>query len=112
MKKIAAKFFKTSSGREPVRDWLLSLTKDERKKIGEDIGTAEYGWPIGMPTCRKLGDGLNEIRTEVADKWARVFFCVKDSFMVLLHGIMKKGNKTPKKDLDLAKSRMKELLKK
>lgn len=109
MKKITAQFFKTESGREPVRDWLLSLPKDEKKKIGEDIKTAEYGWPIGMPTCRKLGDGLNEIRTEVPNRWARVFFCVKNNIMVLLHGIIKKTNKTPQKDIDLARDRMKKL---
>lgn len=112
MKKINAKFFKMTSGREPVRDWLKSLTKVEKKKIGGDIKTTEFGWPIGMPTCRNLGGGLNEVRTEVADKWARVFFCVKDKFMILLHGFMKTSNKTPKKDLDLAKKRMKEFLKK
>lgn len=109
MKKISAKFFKTDKGREPVREWLQSLPKEEKLKIGKDIKTAEFGWPIGMPTCKKLGGGLNEIRTEVSNKWARVFFCVKDNFMILLHGIMKKDNKTPKKDLDLAKSRMKKL---
>ncbi len=63
-----------------------------------------------MPTCRNLGGGLNEVRTEVANKWGRVFFCVKDKLMILLHGIMKTTNKTPKQDMDLAKKRMKELL--
>ncbi|WP_211252489.1 type II toxin-antitoxin system RelE/ParE family toxin [Maridesulfovibrio frigidus] len=106
MKKISAAFYKTEKGKEPVREWLKSLTIEEKKKIGEDIQTAEFGWPIGMPTCRKLGKGLNEIRTNVADKWARVFFCVTDDFMILLHGIMKKTNTTPKQDIDLARKRM------
>ncbi len=111
MKKITARFYKTARGNEPVRDWLKSLPQKEKKAIGDDIKTTEFGWPIGMPTCRILGGGLNEVRTEVADKWIRVFFCVKGKFMILLHGIMKTSNKTPKKDLDLAKKRMKDVLK-
>lgn len=107
MKKINAIFYKTENGNEPVREWLKSLTADERKKIGEDIKTAEFGWPIGMPTCRNLGKGLHETRTNVSDKWARVFFCVADNIMILLHAIMKKSNSTPNHDIDLARKRMK-----
>ncbi len=109
MKKISAIFYKTENGKEPVREWLKSLTIEEKKKIGEDIQTAEFGWPIGMPTCKPLGKGLHEIRTNVSDKWARVFFCVSENFMVLLHAIMKKSNKTPKQDIDLARKRMKNI---
>jgi len=57
-KKIPAFFFQTSAGTEPVRDWLKDLDDDDRRVIGEDIATVEYGWPVGMPTCRSLGDGL------------------------------------------------------
>lgn len=109
MKKISAIFYKTKSGNEPVREWLKSLTAEERKKIGDDIKTTEFGWPIGMPTCKNLGQGLHETRTNVSDKWARVFFCVADNFMILLHAIMKKSNKTPKQDIDLARNRMKDI---
>jgi hypothetical protein len=60
-KKVSVRFFRTASGSEPVREWLLSLTKEDRSAIGQDIKTAEYGWPIGMPTCRSMGDGKYEL---------------------------------------------------
>lgn len=108
MKKIQARFFQSESGNEPVREWLQGLSDAEKKKIGEDIATAEYGWPIGMPTCRALKKGLHEIRTQLPKKWARVLFFVKDQYMILVHGFMKKTNTTPKSDFDLALKRKKE----
>ena len=57
-KRIPAKFFKTEAGNEPVREWLKQLAPAERKVIGIDIKTIEYGWPIGMPACRSMGKGL------------------------------------------------------
>lgn len=107
---LPARFFQQESGNEPVRDWLLSLPADERKLIGDDIKTAEFGWPIGMPLIRPMGGGLFEVRTDLPDKKiARVLFCAHEGEMVLLHGFIKKTQKTPKADLDLAKKRMKGL---
>ena len=105
-KKVPAIFFRSESGSEPVREWLLDRTKDDRRSIGIDIQTVEFGWPIGMPVCRPMGDGLYEVRTNLGDKRiARVLFCFHGNKMVLLHGIIKKTQKTPKPDLDLAKKR-------
>jgi phage-related protein len=107
---LPARFFQQESGNEPVRDWLLSLPADERKLIGDDIKTAEFGWPIGMPLVRPMGGGLFEVRTDLADgKIVRVLFCAHKGEMVLLHGFIKKTQKTPKADLDLAKKRMRGL---
>ena len=47
-------FFRAHGGREPVREWLLSLSRDCRRSVGRDIKTVQYGWPIGMPLIRKL----------------------------------------------------------
>ena len=96
----------------PVRDWLLSLPENERKNIGDDIRTAEFGWPIGMPLCRPMKGhkGLWEVRTNLAGgKIARVLFCAHDGEMILLHGFIKKTQKTPKADLDTAMKRMRGL---
>ena len=42
-----------------VRDWLKALPyPDDTKRIGEDIKTVEFGWPVGMPVCRPLGKGI------------------------------------------------------
>jgi phage-related protein len=106
-KRVPAIFFRTEAGGEPVRDWLKSLSSSEdRKRIGEDIKTVEFGWPIGMPVCRPLGDGIYEVRTSLAqNRIARMLFYIdKKSRMVLLHGFIKKTQKTPGEDLELARS--------
>jgi phage-related protein len=106
-KALSAIFYKQLTGAEPVREWLLSLTLEERKAIGGDIMSVEYGWPIGMPTVKSLGKGLWEVRSTLPTKIARVFFCIKGGEMILLHGIIKKSQKAPKKELALAIKRMK-----
>lgn len=102
LKRIEAIFFKTERGAEPVREWLKSLPVAERKIIGNDIGTLEFGWPIGMPLCRPLGKGVHEVRSKLPTRIARIVFYVDGDRMVLLHGFIKKDQKTPKPDLDLA----------
>jgi phage-related protein len=102
IKRIKASFFKTESGKEPVRDWLMTLSKEDRQKIGEDIKTIEFGFPIGMPTCRPMGKGLYEVRTNLENTITRVLFCVEEEQMILLHGFTKKTQKTPNEDLNLA----------
>lgn len=110
MKKITSLFYETGNGRKPVREWLLSLDKADRKAIGEDIKTVEYGFPIGMPVCRKLGSKLYEVRSNISDKKiARVIFSVMSEYMVLLNGFIKKDQKTPKSEIDLALKRKKEI---
>jgi len=114
LKRIRAKFFENDSGKMPVREWLLELSDQDRKAIGVDIATAEFGWPIGMPLCRSIKGrkGIWEIRSDLSDKRiGRVFFCVEDDAMVLLHGIIKKSQKTPTRDLDIAEKRKKGLKK-
>ena len=105
-RRVPAIFFRTEAGGEPVREWLRSLSSDDRKRIGEDIKSVEYGWPMGMPVCRLLGNGVYEVRTSVTEgRIARVLFYIdKRSRMVLLHGFIKKTQKTSSDDLALARS--------
>ena len=103
---LKVNFYRQKSGNEPVRTWLQGLTRAERKLIGEDIKTVQWGWPLGMPLVRGLGDGLWEIRTNLPGKIARVIFCTHDDHIVLLHGFIKKAQKTPKKEIELAKQRL------
>jgi len=107
LKKITAVFFATEAGAEPVRDWLKGLSKADRIRIGGDICTVELGWPIGMPVCRPLGSGLYEVRTTLTDRIARVLFGIEGDDMLLLHGFIKKSQKTPKDDLVMARNRLK-----
>ncbi len=112
LKQLPAKFFENHQGRVPVKEWLLELASEDRKAIGDDIRTAEFGWPIGMPICRSIQGqrGLWEIRSKLpAGRTARVFFCVHEGAMVLLHGFVKKSQKAPKHELAVAVKRMKGL---
>ena len=105
-KRVPAIFFRAEAGGEPLRDWLKSLpAPEDRKRIGEDIKTVEFGWPIGMPTCRSIGHGVYEVRTHLThNRIARVLFYIDEKKrMVLLHSFMKKTQKTPVEDLALAR---------
>ena len=111
-KQLPAKFFESVTGSVPVREWLLSMSSENRKAIGKAIRTVEFGWPVGMPLCRSIKGykGLWEIRTDISDgRIARVFFCVHEGAMVLLHGFIKKTQKTPIRELDVARGRMRGL---
>jgi phage-related protein len=108
LKRLPARFYRLDSGREPVREWLKGLDEADRRIIGEDIKDVEFAWPIGMPLVRALGRDLWEVRSSLPrGRIARVIFCVEPDCMVLLHGFMKKTQKTPKQDIDLALKRKK-----
>lgn len=111
LKKLPASFYSSSGGKEPVREWLLGLDDKDRRVVGSDIATAEFGWPVGMPLCRSLGKDLWEIRSNISNgRIARVIFVVAEERMVLLHGFVKKTQKTPKPELEVAEKRKKEIL--
>jgi phage-related protein len=92
-------FYRTESGNEPVREWLKELSREDKRKIGEDIKTAQLGWPLGMPLIRKIQKDLWEVRTTLDSGLARVFFTVDGEYMILLHGFIKKSQKTPQHEL-------------
>jgi phage-related protein len=104
-------FYRTGAGREPVREWLRSLDKESKRILGEDIKTVQYGWPLGMPLVRNLGEGLWEVRSHLRDGIARVIFLAQGDLMVLLHGFIKKSQRTPQKEMDLARRRAAEFRK-
>lgn len=110
LKKIEAVFYRSGSGAEPVKDWIKALPGEDRRILGYDIATVEFGWPVGMPLCRPLSGGLWEVRSNLTHgRIARVIFCVAHGRMVLLHGFIKKTQKTPQGDLDIARKRQKEV---
>ena len=106
-----AVFFQTETGRDPVREWLKDLPKDERRIIGEDIMTVQFRWPLGMPLVDNLGSGIWEIRSRLANRIARTLFFVHQGEIILLHGFIKKTRKTPNEDRALALRRKNAYLK-
>ena len=108
-RKVPVVFYRTSAGVEVVRDWLRDLNDEDRNIVGQDLMRVQFRWPVGMPLCRALGDGLWEVRSSLkSNRIARVFFCFTEKRIVALHGIIKKTQKTPAADLDLARKRKRE----
>ena len=109
---IPVRFYRTEAGRSPVLDWLRALDRDDRHAIGLDLMRVQFGWPIGRPLVRSLNDGLWEVRSSLpSQRIARLILCFHDETLVVLHGFIKKTQKTPTDDLALANRRMKEVTK-
>lgn len=109
-KKLPARFYISQTGRNPVREWILELSSEDRQTIGKDIQKVEFGWPIGRPHCALLGHGLWEVRSDLDNhRIARVIFCMGEGYMILLHGFIKKTQKAPQQDIDLALKRKREV---
>ena len=107
---ILVVFYRTSGGAEPVLEWPRSLPAEDRRVIGTDLATIQFGWPIGMPLCRPLGEGLWEVRSSLPSRRiARLLFFVHEGRIGVVHGFIKKTQKTPADDLALARRRMKEM---
>jgi phage-related protein len=110
-KPIPIRFWRSAKGREPVRDWLNELPREDQRIIGRDIAKVQFGWPVGMPLCRALRDGLWEVRSSLPSRReARVLFGFHEDMLIALHAFIKKGQKTSPEDLVLARQRMKEVL--
>ena len=107
---LPIQFYRTKSGREPVLGWLRDLPKADRHVIGQDLMRVQVGWPIGMPLVRSLKDGLWEVRSTLpSQRIARLILGFHDGMIVVLHGFIKKTQRTPADDISLARQRMKEV---
>lgn len=106
--KLNAVFYRSRNSAEPVRDWLKGLPKADRKAIGEDIAYVQFKWPIGKPRVDHLRGPIWEVRTTLGNRIARTLFAVAHGQMVLLHAFIKKTQRTPGEEIDLATKRFKE----
>lgn len=107
---ISLSFWRSTKGREPVREWLTELPLEDRRVIGRDMMKVQFGWPIGLPLCRPLSDGLWEVRSSLPSKReARVLFGFHDGELIALHAFFKKTQRTPPEELTLARQRLKEV---
>jgi phage-related protein len=103
-------FWRSAVGREPVRDWLRELSREDQRVIGRDIAKVQFGWPIGLPVCRPLSGGLWEVRSSLTSRReARVLFGFHNETLIALHAFFKKSQRTPAADLELARQRLKEI---
>jgi phage-related protein len=103
---FSVKFFRTAAGNEPVREWLQSLLPEERRVIGFDLRLVQIGFPVGMPLCRPLRDGIYEVRSSLpTKKEARIIFFQNGNELIIIAGFIKKTAKTPLDQIDLAISR-------
>jgi len=110
LKPIPLAFWRSATGREPVREWLNELSREDKRTIGRDMAKVQYGWPVGLPLCRPLSAGLWEVRASLPNRReARIFFGFHDGMLIALHAIVKKTQKTPTEDLVPARQRFKEL---
>ena len=104
-------FFRTDRGNDPVRDWLESLGETDEMIINTDITVVAENWPsvLGTRLVKKLQgeEGLWEIRSRISGgkRIARVLFTVEAGEIILLHGFVKKSQRTPRKDLHIARRR-------
>ena len=102
-------FYRTKSGTEPVRAWLKELPNSDRRVIGFDLDRIQSEWPVGMPLCRSLGGRLWELRSALpSGRISRLIFFIESDEIYIVHGFIKKTQKTPLADLALAIRRLKE----
>jgi phage-related protein len=110
MTPIPLRFWRSTAGREPVREWLNELALDDRRVVGRDMMKVQFGWPIGLPLCRALSGGLWEVRSSLPSKReARVLFGFYGGELIALHAFIKKTQRTPPEELALARQRLREV---
>jgi phage-related protein len=108
---IPVVFYRTAQGGEPLREWLRTLPSEDRRTIGRDLAVIQYGWPVGMPLVRALGSGLWEVRSSLPSRRiARMLFFVHENRIGVVHGFIKKTQRTRPDDLALARRRMAEMM--
>jgi len=104
-------FYRTPTGRPVIQEWLRDFDKSDRAILGFDLKRIQLGFPMGLPLCRSLGDGLWEVRSTLSDRReARMIFFHDRAHkaLVVVHGFIKKSQKTPRAEIDIAIRRMKE----
>ncbi len=100
----------TYYSREVQEDIMNLPVTLQARYIGLTQRMLEYGPNLGLPHTDAFGGGLFELRLKGVEGIARVFFCTMvEQEIVMLHSFIKKAQKTPLKELKLAKQRMKEL---
>ena len=111
MAEWAIEFYRNEYDESPVEEWLLSIPETALAKIIRNMGLLrEFNIALKEPYIKPLGDKLYELRAKDKNGIYRViYFAHTKQKFVMLHGFTKKTQKTPSKELKLAKKRMKEM---
>ena len=106
MPELEVVFYEQADGTIPVRQFLGSLSDKMEAKVLRVISRLEVnGCELIEPYSKPLGDGIFELRAQVATNISRVlYFFVIDNKAVLTHGFVKKTQQTPKAEIKRAKS--------
>ena len=103
-------FYRSAAGHEPVREWLRGLPLEDKRVVGFDVRRVQLGWPIGLPVCRRMAGGLFEVRSTLPSRCeARLPFGFHEGRLIALHAFVKKAQRTPAAELELARRRLKEV---
>jgi phage-related protein len=109
-KRIPLRFWRSATGREPVREWLNELPREDQRTMGRDVAKVQFGWPVGLPLCRPLSGGLWEVRSSLPSRReGRVLFGFHRGMLIAIHAYFKKTQKTPVEELALARERLREV---
>ena len=105
-------FYKTKNGNCPVKKYLLGLNAKNRATILEAMQYLEtFGLELKEPFVKYIGDKIFELRAKDTDGIYRIlYFASTGKRFLMLHGFTKKTQKTPRKEIDIAIKRKKELL--
>ena len=106
-------FYRTSAGKDIVLDLIREFAREDRRVIGEDLKVLELRFPLGMPLSKNLGSGLSELRSSLPSRREfRLFYGYdrRRATIWILHGFVKKSQKTPDRELQIARDRLAEVL--
>lgn len=110
--KFKVVFFAENSGNQPVKEWLQELELDDQRKVGKSALMLQERWPmVSAPLVKSLGNGFFELRINLKNKIARVIFVVQDKDIILLNGFIKKTQKTPINEIEVAVNRLRRHIK-
>ncbi len=105
------RFYETALGQEVVLDKIRSLSKEDKNIVGEDLMTVQIGFPMGLPLCDNLGNGLWEVRSTISSgrEFRAIFYQSKrEKSLVVVNVLIKKTQTTPKAALRLSLKRKQE----
>ncbi|MBR2692631.1 MAG: type II toxin-antitoxin system RelE/ParE family toxin [Thermoguttaceae bacterium] len=104
MSKFAVEFYETAKGRQPAKEFLISLDKKMRAKMLDTISLLQdNGYELREPYSKYLSEGIFELRAKQGSNISRVlFFFYVDKHIILTNGFVKKTQKTPPGEIEKA----------